>query len=153
MEGSCLVFRVGSQLCALPTDCVAETMRPQPVREVAGAPPFVLGLAMIRGAPVPVLDSAVALGQDGTSSYTRFISLKVGERRVALAVHDVVGIRSIGPEQLSSLPGLLSGAAQSVISALATLDGALLVVIGAGKLVPEGAWSHLQKEAELWLRQ
>jgi len=136
-----LVIRAGGQLYALPLDCVAEIMRPQPVRAVAGGPPFVLGVAVIRGVPVPVVDGATTLG-DGTvsSSATRFVSVKTGDRQVALAVDEVIGVRSIERTQLSGLPPLMASIDAQVISAIGLLDRELLMVLRCGRLLPEDLW-------------
>jgi purine-binding chemotaxis protein CheW len=144
----CLLVRVGRQLCALPLQHVDETMRPQPVRAVAGVPRFVRGVAVIRGSPVPVVDAASALlgGGELSSHVTRFVSLKTADRRVALAVDQVVGVRRIDRRHLSDLPPLLTAASEQVVSAIGTLDGELLIVLRSGKFVPDVVWSAIEAE-------
>ncbi|HEY8551618.1 MAG TPA: chemotaxis protein CheW [Vicinamibacterales bacterium] len=137
-EHPCLVVRVGAQLCALPLQHVAETFRPQPARPVAGAPPFVSGVALIRGQAVPVVAAGDLLGVP-SSPPTRFVSLRVDDRLVALAVDRVVGVRSL--PDLARLPPLLTGAAREAVSAVATLDSELLVVLDAARLVPPDVWA------------
>ena len=51
-----LVVMVGSRACAFPLHHVAETMRPLPIKRVAGTPGFVCGVSVIRGTPTPVVD-------------------------------------------------------------------------------------------------
>ena len=116
-------------------------MRPLPVSAVAGAPPFVRGVAVIRGLPVPVVDAASALGDSGEPFplVTRFVALRIADRRVALGVCEVIGVREIGGEQLAELPPLLATASEHVVAAMGTLDSELLMVLRAGKLVPETA--------------
>ena len=80
-----LICRVHGRLCALPLWHVTETMRPLPIEVVAGTPHFVLGLAVIRGAPVPVVDAARLLGEADAPS-GRWIALTAGSHPVALAV-------------------------------------------------------------------
>jgi purine-binding chemotaxis protein CheW len=127
----------------MPLEHVDETMRPQPVHAVRGAPHFVCGIAVIRGIPVPVVDVASALGQS-TSQSTRFVTLKTAERRVALAVDDVVGVRTINANSISELPPLLSRASAEIVSAIGTLDAELLMVIRSARLVPETAWAAIE---------
>ena len=141
----CLLVRVGTQLCALLLEHVAETMRPQPVRALAGMPPFVRGVAVIRGLPVPVVDAAAVLGEEGVASpATRFVALKAADRRVALAVDRVVGVRQLDRKQLSDLPPLLAAVSERVVSAMGTLDGELLIVLRSGKFVPESVWTAIE---------
>lgn len=137
-----LVCRVLTRLCALPLEHVSETMRPLPVEPVAGVPAPVAGVAIIRGAPVPVIDVACVLA--GRASHpTRFVTVNVGARRVALAVDKVIGVRTIPTEALNELPPLLRDASTDVVAAIGTLDTQLLVVLRSARLIPEPVWSAL----------
>src|SRR5205085_1730186 len=93
-SGQVLLCRMGGRACALRIAQVVETMRPLPVEPVAGAPPFVLGVTLLRGAPAPVIDGGALLGS-GRSQPTRFVTLRVGERRAVLAVEAVLGVRTL----------------------------------------------------------
>lgn len=141
-----LLCRVGAPLCALPLSAVVETMRPLPVEPLAGMPSFVRGLSVIRGAPVPVVDAGALLGTGEASRPTRFVTLRAGERRVALAVEEVIGIRALPPDSLEALPPLLRDASAEVVSLVGTLDAELLVVLGQGKIVPDAAWKATEAQ-------
>lgn len=146
-QAKCLLVHVGELLCALPLEHVAETMRPLPVRTIPGAPAFVHGAAVIRGVPVPVVDAALVLGVDSSPRTAgRFITLKTADRQVAFAVDQVVGVRDLDPSEVGKLPPLLRDASAHVVAALGTLDAELLVVLQAGKLVPEDVWASLAAE-------
>ena len=136
----CLLVRIGKQLYALPLSHVVETMRPLPVSTVAGAPPFVRGVAVIRGLPVPVVDAASILDGDEPFPVTRLVALRTGDRQVAFGVSEVVGVRHITAEQLADVPPLLATAGEHVVTAIGTLDSELLIVLRSGKLVPEDVW-------------
>jgi purine-binding chemotaxis protein CheW len=131
-----LICSLGTSLCSLPLDSVVESFRPLPVEPFSGAPDFVLGIAIVRGAPVPVLDLArLVRGRPGLP--TRFVVLKAGERRVALAVDDVVGVRPVAVERLAELPPLLGDADTATVSAVGMLDSALFLVLQGSRIVPE----------------
>lgn len=149
MDEACLIIRVGSQLCALPLSHVAETMRPLTIRPVTDGPPCVCGLAVIRGRPVPVVDAAALMlnGAARSTTVTRFVSLNIADRGAALAVDEVIGIRQIDRDRLAELPPLLGGANQAIVSAVATLDGELVLVLHSGKLVPP-AWALMEGRAD-----
>ena len=132
----CLIFTAGEHLCALPLEHVVETMRPQPVRPVQGAPSFVTGLATIRGASVPVVDASAVVGARGRSVPGRFVAVRTGERLAALAVSEVVGVRRIDPATFEKLPSLAGDSAAATIDAIARLDAEFLVVLRATQLVP-----------------
>jgi purine-binding chemotaxis protein CheW len=137
-----LVCHVQGRLCALPLDHVIETMRPLSTTAIAGAPHFVCGVAVIRGAPVPVLDVARLLG-GADASPGRFITLSVGMRRVALAVASVLGVRVIPSGSLSGLPPLLHEAGSELVASIGLLDEELLWVLQSSRLLSEGAWAAL----------
>ncbi len=137
-----MLCRSRTRLCALPLGYVIETMRPLGLTRLAGAPPFVSGLSMIRGAPVPVIDLGALLFGSEPPSPTRFVTLRLEERRVALALEAVLGIREL-PGTLSLLPPLLADASAEAVAAVGRLDAELLVVLEAARLVPESVWQGM----------
>jgi purine-binding chemotaxis protein CheW len=108
-------------------------MRPARVDRVESAPAFLTGVAVIRGENVPVLDAALLLGAEASVA-TRFVILRVGERRVALAVAEVVGTRALEGDELAELPPLLDGS-RELVARLGVLDGRLLEVLESGRLL------------------
>lgn len=140
-----LICRVAGRLCALRLDSVIETMRVLPVKPVAGAPEFVLGISIVRGAPVPVVNTARLLAHVA-SPPTRYVSIRVGQRRAILAVDEVLGVDEIDDDVLSTLPPLL-GASSEVVARLGTLDAELLCVLDTARLVPESVWEATEEAA------
>ena len=137
-----LVFRAGAQICALPLAQVVEILRPLPVQPLTGAPAFVLGMSVIRGTPAPVVDlSALLLGKPGRCS--RFVMVRAGERRLAVAVDAVLGIREFQAALWSELPPLLRDARPEAIEAVGVLDQEALLALKTGTLVPEAVWESL----------
>jgi purine-binding chemotaxis protein CheW len=130
-----LVCEIGTSQCALPLSSVIEIMRPLPIDPIAGSAKGVLGLSIIRGAPTVVVDAAVLLGQTAGAP-TRFVMLRTGERRVALAVQGALGIRTIATEALHGLPPLLRDADSEVLERIASRDRDLLLVLEAAHLFP-----------------
>lgn len=149
-RGDGVIVTVGSRACSVPLAHVVETMRPLPIEIVMGMPPFIRGLSVIRGAPVPVVDLALAMGaslasEDSGESGTarRFVVLRLSHRRVALLVDAVLGIRQIDATRLEEMPPLLRGASTEIVEAIGTLDAQLLVVLRATRIVNEETWQKL----------
>jgi purine-binding chemotaxis protein CheW len=122
---------------------VVETFRPLPVDPVSGAPSFVRGMAVVRGEPVPVLDLGSLLGDPEQADPARFVTLRVGARRVALAVEAVLGVSEIETGLLRDVPPLLQEAQGERVAAVAILDEELLLVLRAARLVPDELWETL----------
>ncbi len=139
-----LVVRAGSRHCALPLADVTETMRPQPVASLPGLPPAVLGSATIRGRVVPVVHAAALLGENATPPM-RFVTLKIDQRCVALAVDDVIGLRRTTMQLEVAMPPLLAGAADHAVQALGIVDRELLLVLEGSRLVPPDVWAALDQ--------
>jgi purine-binding chemotaxis protein CheW len=146
-QGVFLLVNAGGLTCALPISHVVETMRPLPVEKLSGAPGFVRGVSVIRGAPTPVVDLAALLGRQWSDTLTRFVTLRLAERRVALGVDAVLGTCELSPESLERMPPLVGGvddaAGGGVIKEIGVRDERLLLVLRASRVVPDGLWETL----------
>jgi purine-binding chemotaxis protein CheW len=140
-----LFCRVGVHLCALPIEHVVETLRALPVEFVGGAPEFVRGLSIVRGVPLPVVDTQSLLGEKG-SPHTRFVIVKAGNHLVVLAVDEVLGLRAIPADSLQELPLLLGGARADLVAGVGAVDARLLLVLQTARVVPESFWAGLELE-------
>jgi purine-binding chemotaxis protein CheW len=142
---SLLACRVGSYVCGIPLEHVTETMRPLPVKAIASVPVFVRGISVIHGETVPVLDVGLLIGAEpGTP--TRFVTIDVAGRVVALSVDGVMGIQEVGGDVLREIPSLLNGASGDAIAALSTLDSELMVVLESTRLVSDSLWAVFDRE-------
>ena len=147
-----LLCRIGSRIGALALEDVRETMRPLPIEPLVGTPPFVLGLAIIRGFPTPVVDAGSLVGPSISPSPilspspARFVSLKLGDRSAALAVDAVLDVCSLSSETLSNIPPLLLGGDAQLVSVIGALDSKLLLVLEAARLVPDSVWIAIKTQ-------
>jgi purine-binding chemotaxis protein CheW len=137
-----LLVRVKGRLCALPLNHVMEIMRPLPVEPIFSVPSFVQGISLIRGIPTPVVDLGALLGMPNAVA-DRFVTLRVGERQVALSVDYVFGVRELDVSKIGELPPLLHGASKDVVEAMGTLDEQILVVLSAGWELPDEVWQSM----------
>jgi purine-binding chemotaxis protein CheW len=120
-----LVVRVGPHTLALALSDVSETMRPLPIEAAGGLPPAVQGLAIIRGAPTPVVDLRVILGVPAGPA-GRFVTVRAGDHGVALAVDEVAGVAVLDPARLGPPPAL---------STIDALDAEVVLVLRSMRLV------------------
>jgi purine-binding chemotaxis protein CheW len=131
-----LICTVGRATCALPLVSVVETMRPLPVEAIAHAPHGVLGVSVIRGATTVVVDGKALLGQDGAAA-SRFVTLRAGDRTIALAVQEVRGVEHVPADVLHELPPLLRDAES--IERIGARDRDVLLLLQASRLLAEVA--------------
>jgi purine-binding chemotaxis protein CheW len=140
-----LVCRAGSHVCAMPLIQVAETMRALPIEAVSGAPAGVRGLAVIRGAPVPVVDLGLVLGASASRA-ARFVTIKAEARSIALAVDAIVGIRAFSAEECNALPPLLRDAATATITGIGARDAELMLFLSAARIMPPDLLAGIDAE-------
>lgn len=145
-SGRLMLCIVRARTFALPVTHVLETMRPLPVQPIPGSLPFVRGLAIVRGEPVPVVDLAYLM--DGKrSSPDRWVTVRSGAAVAALEVDGILGIRTLPAETLRSLPPLLRNADAEIVSAMGALDADLLLVLDQGRLLSDGLSGQAQMMA------
>jgi purine-binding chemotaxis protein CheW len=127
----------------MPLIHVIETMRPLPVEPISGVPAFVQGISIIRGIPTPVVDLGAVLGAPSKRA-ERFVTLRVGDRQVALSVNAVLGVRDLDTIlTIRELPPLLQRASNEVVETIGTLDKQVLMVLQASWELPDEVWQAL----------
>lgn len=142
---SALIVVTRARHCALPLEHVIETMRPLPIQPMARAPAHVLGLSIIRGRPVPVVDlgALLAAGLDGAASaHARFVTVRAGARQVALAVQAVIGVRTFRPSEVHGVPPLVAGSSSASLVALGVVDRDLVAVLDTALVLPDDVWAR-----------
>lgn len=121
-------------------------MRPLEIDPFPGAPRFVLGVSVIRGLTVPVVDAGALLDESSPTRTRRLVLLRAGARRVALAVEAVLDVRRLPKTTTAELPPLLASSRADVVDALGTLDHELFVLLRSAQLVPDAVWTALDRK-------
>ncbi|HEX7815940.1 chemotaxis protein CheW [Dyella sp.] len=109
-----LVFFLAGQAYAAPLVQVSEVVRDGAVTPVPGAADDLLGIRLLRGQIVPVLDGRARLGLDlatGTSAQARIVVLTHGGHQVGVRVDAVDDLLSLNDVDMAPAP---SGRAQRV---------------------------------------
>jgi len=139
-----LLCQAGRALVAAPLSQVLETMRPLPVTPLVGLPPFLPGVAIIRGKPTPIVDVGAILSPPECREPARFVVLNCQQRVLGLAFERVLGVRELPAAILQRTPPLLRAAASAVVEAIGALDEQLLLVLRAARVIPEETWKVLE---------
>jgi len=131
---SALIIRAAGSRWAIPARDAVETMRALPIKPVASPFPAMVGLSVVRGLPIPVVDIARLLTGSSDAQAARFVTVRCGARIVALLVEAIEGIRTIaertGPEERS----LARSAAAGAIASLGSLDHEFLGLLSVTRL-------------------
>ncbi|MGC3959915.1 MAG: chemotaxis protein CheW [Verrucomicrobiota bacterium] len=141
-----LLVRCRSWLCAIPLSEVVETLRALPLQPVGGAPTFVRGLSQVRGELLPVVELAALLSSDSGAPAARLVIVRAGQHHLALAVDDVLRVVKSELPQGTGVAPLLSQALPEQVAALATLDGAALLILQSTRLLSEEAWALILRQ-------
>jgi purine-binding chemotaxis protein CheW len=143
-----LLCRSGKHLYAIPLESVVEVMRILPIERLAGAPPYVRGLSIIRGAPVPVVDIGLLIGNQATQS-GRLVTLRAADRIVAIQVETVLGSRAFAGDTFRQLPPLLRDVATETVTAIGSLDAELLLALHSARLVSNSVFAEIDHGGRL----
>jgi purine-binding chemotaxis protein CheW len=134
-----LVFRAGSLLCALRLDEVVETLRPLATQPLAGTPPFVRGISVLRGVPTPVIDVARLLG-GAQIEPERYVAVRTERGTVALATGPILGIRNVDANAAGGHPALLGARSSRLVAGVATVGAEPLLLLQSMRTVPDEVW-------------
>jgi chemotaxis-related protein WspB len=139
-----LTFQVGDDRLALDIRRVREVVPRVRLERGAGSPPWLAGMFVYRGRPVPVLDLHRLLGAGECPPHlsSRIILVPLGpeggaETLVGLLAAQVADIREVQPSgPLAALPGL-HAAGQPDLGLTLVEDGGILHLLDLDRLLPQ----------------
>ena len=105
-----VLFRLGSLVCAVPATGVREVIPAGSPTRIPGAVDSVSGLLNVRGTLLTVVSGPRLIGiEEAEELPESVLVLDQGDRAVGLAVHEVLDLIEIEPDQLQdgeALPGI-----------------------------------------------
>ncbi|MFK7897374.1 MAG: chemotaxis protein CheW [Myxococcota bacterium] len=143
-----LAFRLNTHLCVIPLEQLIETLPPPPSTRVPGAPPWLMGVANIRGELLSIIGLSRYLALDERAEGKRGVLIARGANKnvkVGLLVDDVVGIRRVAEEGAHALPeeGQLHRFAQRPVQ----VEGAPGLLLDCARLVADPELQYFKPEA------
>lgn len=127
-----LVLRCGARLVGIPVGLARAVMRALPLRPLPLAPPWLAGLARIRGVELPVVSLSALLGEPPVPP-RRFAVVRSGSRDLALACAELDGVRILAGA--AELPPLARAGLPDCIAAIAAADREVVALLDAARLV------------------
>lgn len=135
-----LGISIGGRAYAIPLRLVEEVLPILPADPLPGGPAWLIGMAMLRGRLVPVIDGGLRLGGGPVpcTMNARTVLLVPAAcdppMATALRVERVRGVCDADPGAPGSHPGLTS-AADGALGAVTAGDGGIVTFIDAGSLL------------------
>jgi purine-binding chemotaxis protein CheW len=127
-----VVFALGREEYALPIESVQEVIRWLEPRSIGAAEPWLLGVVSVRGAIVPICDLAVRLGRPAArGSDPKIVLVDVKAGRAGLVVDEVAEVLTLDAERIGAVPG----AGDDALAGIAELDGRLILVLDAERVL------------------
>jgi len=126
-----MTFEVAGQLFGLDIAAILEIRAWAPLARMPGLPPYVVGLAHLRGSLLPVIDLAARLGWPATQPSARnaIIVVLIGGQSRGLIVEAVSDLVSIGEGLLHPPPPLGDAAITTLIEGLAPMGDRMVLVL------------------------
>jgi len=134
-----LLFALGSEWYALPVPLLREIVMPPPLSEVPRSRPSVLGVTMIRGEVVPVMDVRRRLGlpeQPPPAPATRVVIVDGGEGPLGIWVDRVLQVLRVRSSSLEAPPPGVASEGDAVVR-LGRQGGKLYGVLELRLLIEE----------------
>ncbi len=143
-----VVALIGSRVCAFRIGEVSLAMRTPVTTALPATPPFVLGVAVVRGSLTVILDGHRLLGENDEPGQ-RMLVLTSGGRNFGLTVDSISGVAEIeesDPEK--ELVPLMPHITSEWIERLVKVDASFAAVLAAGRIVPEAVWESLRSAGQ-----
>jgi chemotaxis signal transduction protein len=84
------------------------------------------------------------LGRDAIEP-RRFVTVRAGDRTIALAFEDVLGVRRLARSDLAELPPVLHAMASDVVAAVGAVDRSVVVLLEAARAITDEQWAALER--------
>ncbi|HJU90078.1 MAG TPA: chemotaxis protein CheW [Gemmatimonadaceae bacterium] len=132
-----VTFRLGEDRFAVDIQVVERVLRYQEPTVVPKLPDWVEGVLHYQSRVIPVLDLRRRFSVEGLSprTETRILVLSAGEQWIGVVVDSVMGVESLGADQLSPPPALFRGLSAEYLRGIAKHDDILLIVLDTDRLL------------------
>ncbi|MGB9858849.1 MAG: chemotaxis protein CheW [Moorellaceae bacterium] len=133
-----VLFRLAGERYGFPVQAVQETIRLPHITRVPQAPPYVEGLANLRGLIISVVSGRKKFGlpEKEHDEDTRVLIITLGDYRVGYVVDAVTGVVTVDTEEIEALPQDLPN--QVYFSGLLRAQHGVIILLDPHKLLGQG---------------
>lgn len=129
-----VVFRLGEELYACDVLRVEEVVEGAPIHPLPDVPPPFAGVLRLRGALVPVLDVAPALGLRLASAEPAVLIVESETGRLGIAVDEAREVAALPVSELRDAPGAEQ---DEEVTGVARVGGELVTLLDLGAVLGE----------------
>ncbi|MBB4638531.1 chemotaxis protein CheW [Longimicrobium terrae] len=131
-----VVFRLGGELHGCDIRLVEEVVTKQRIHPLPDVPAHLLGMMLLRGEMVPVVDVSAALALPLTAEQPPVLVAGLGEARIGVAVDAVFEVLDIPAESLRPAP-YTGGDRDAYVVAVARMPAGLVTLIDLAEILRE----------------
>ena len=131
-----VVFRLGRELHACDVRLVEEVVVRRTIHPLPDVPPHLLGVLLLRGEMVPVMDVAPALGLALQAEQPAILVVDLGETRVGVAAEAVHEVLEVPAEAVRPAPHT-GGDRDAYVLGVARLEPGLVNLIDLAEILRE----------------
>ncbi|NOW46574.1 purine-binding chemotaxis protein CheW [Novosphingobium sp. SG751A] len=137
MTRELITFEVSRQLFGLDIAAIREIRAWSPVTRMPGTPPYIAGMANLRGTILPIIDLGARLGWGTTQTTERhaIIVVQMDVLMAGLIVETVSDLVTLAEASLQQPPSLGVEDMTSFIDGLAPVGNRMLLVLNLAQLV------------------
>jgi purine-binding chemotaxis protein CheW len=142
-----LVFVLGKEEYAVDILKVQEIRGYEKVTPIPAAPPYLKGVANLRGIIVPVIDMRVKfnMAEARFDTFTVIIVLKIGRQVIGLVVDGVSDVVQLGEQEVKPAPQLGAVVDSTFIAGLATKDERMILLLDIEKFLSSNEMNLLEQ--------
>lgn len=130
-----ILFKIGDQTFAYPTEEVNETIKVSKIFPVPLSPPYIKGVINLRNRVIPVVDGGRLLWNRDTESDTAII-LKVSGEPVGLLVEKVLGITEVDEEAIKDREEIeIADVREDLVSGLFEKDSQVVFLMTLSEVI------------------
>jgi purine-binding chemotaxis protein CheW len=126
-----LTFALGNEIYGIDILKVQEIRGYDSVTAIANTPEFIKGVINLRGHIVPIVDLRIKfhLEKIEYDAFTVVIILNMSDRIAGMVVDGVSDVLHLEPNQIRSVPDIVSGIDTKYITGLASIDNRMLILV------------------------
>ncbi|BAS28787.1 chemotaxis protein CheW [Limnochorda pilosa] len=131
-----VIFQLGGDRFAVGVTDVREVLRTPPLTRLPGAPPYVRGVANLRGEVVPVVDLRMKLGAPENPHHdSRVLVCELEGEAIGIEVDDVQEVSTLDQSQIHAAPRQWSDEARAPLTGIARVEDELILVVDLPRLL------------------